>query len=187
MHRRRPLRASLLVALLVAGCAPISVNVEYDTQVDFSGYRSWSWLPEPEATGDPRADSPLLHQRIRRAIEAQLESQGYAVAADPQIRVGYHLSIEENLNVRTVNSPYGYRYSDGRSTEIRREPRTYVTTYERGALVIDIIDTHRDALVWRGVGERRLRREPTTEQMTKSVRQAVAEILASFPPGERSP
>ncbi len=172
------------MALLVAGCAPISVSVEYDTRVDFSGYRSWGWLPEPGATGNPRADSPLLHQRIRQAIEAQLESQGYAAAADPQIRVGYHVSTEKKLNVRTVDSYYGYRHSSGRSTEVRGEATTYVTEYKRGTLVIDIVDASRDVLVWRGIGERRLRSEPTPEQMNQSVRQAVAEILERFPPGE---
>ena len=180
----RPSRASigafLLAALYLAGCAPISVSVDYDPQVDFSGYRSWGWLPEPTATGNPRVDDPMLHQRIRWAIEAQLESRGFVAAADPQMRVGYHLSTERKLYVRTVNSPYAYRYTDGRTTEIRGEATTYVNEYERGMLVIDIVDTVHDALVWRGVGERQLRNQPTSEQVERSVRQVVAEILKRF-------
>ena len=182
--KRTSIGAFVLVALLLVGCAPISVSVDYDTQVDFSGYRSWGWLPEPDATGSPRADSPLLHQRIRQAIEAQLASQGYVVAADPQLRVGYHVSTETKLDVRTVNSHYGYGHWNGRNVDIRGEATTYVNEYERGRLVIDVVDTLRNALVWRGVGERRLRSEPTSDQVTQSVRQAVAEILERFPPGE---
>ena len=72
--------------LLIAGCAPISVNVDYDPKADFSGYRSWGWLSEPAATGNTRADDPALHRRIRAAIEAQLVSQGYVSADDPQLR-----------------------------------------------------------------------------------------------------
>ena len=176
----------LLVVVLLGSCAPISVTVDYDDRVDFSGFRTWGWQPEPQATGNPRVDNPLLHQRVRRAIEAQLESQGFVPAADPQMRVGYHLSIARKLNVRTVNSPYGVRHTDGRNTVIRAETSTYVTEYERGTLVVDIVDAARNALVWRGAGARRLRSEPTSEQMEQSVRQAVAEILTDFPPGERN-
>jgi hypothetical protein len=173
----------VLVALLLAGCAPISVSVDYDPQVDFSRYRTWGWLPDPAATGDARADDRELHRHIRAAIEAQLESQGFVAASNPQMRVGYHVSTQETVNVRNVSSPYGYAHWDGRDAEIRAETTTYVNTYERGRLVIDIVDTARDALVWRGVGERTLRREPTPDQMKQSVRQAVTEILAGFPPG----
>ncbi len=174
----------VFAVLFLAGCAPISVSVDYDTQADFSGYRSLGWLPEPQATGNPRVDSPLLQQRIRQAIETQLGSQGYVDAANPQMRVGYHLSIETRLDVRTVDSYYGYGHWSGRNVDIRGEATTYVNEYERGRLVIDVVDTLRNALVWRGVGERRLRSEPTSDQVTQSVRQAVAEILERFPPGE---
>ncbi len=95
--------ASLVV--LPSGCAPLSVHVDYDTQADFSGLRTFGWLPEPRATGVPRADNPLLHQRIREAIEAQLTAQGFVADDDPQFRVGYHLSTQQKLDVRGLLIP----------------------------------------------------------------------------------
>ena len=182
-HSRRSVRAGALLALLMAGCAPVSVQVDYDPKVDFSGYRSWGWLAEPETTGNAGADDPALHRLIRAAIEAQLESQGYVTARDPQLRFGYHVSTQERVDVRTVSSPYPPAHWDGGNAELRVDTETYVRESERGRLVIDVVDTSRNALVWRGVGERTLRREPTADQLEQTVRKTVAEILGRFPPG----
>ena len=99
------------------------------------------------------------------------------------MRIGYQVSIDRKLQVRSVDSPYPYRHTDGRTTEIRGESTTYINEYERGTLVIDIVDAARDELVWRGVGERLLRKEPTAEQMEQGIRQGVSLILGLFPPG----
>ena len=174
---------SLLALALLTACAPISVSVDYDQETDFAAYRSFGWLPAPAATGQSRADDPALHEMLRSAIEAQLTSQGLARADAPQLLVGYHVAVDQRLRVRHVSSPYAHRVPQGeRSTEIRTESEAVVTEYEQGTLVIDVVDRARNALVWRGVGERRLRRHPTSEQMRKGVDQAVAEILGRFPP-----
>ena len=166
--------------MLTAACATIDVNVDYDTSAEFSSYRSYGLLPEPPATGNLRADSPLLHQRIRMAIGRQLELQGYVAAADPQILVGYYVSTRQRLGEHTVSS-YGYgHWRRGRSAMTATEVREY----EQGTLVIDIVDAARNTLVWRGAGEARLRNDPTPEQTSQRVHEAVAEILGRFPPGQ---
>jgi hypothetical protein len=178
-HRIAP---ALLAFLLGTACATINVNVDYDDTTDFGSFRTFALLPEPPATGNLRADNPLLHNRIRTAIGEQLKLQGYVRTGDPQMRVGYHVSTQQRLDVRTVDSVYGYgHWRYGRpggalqTTEVRQ--------YEQGALVIDIVDAARNTLVWRGVGEARLRTDPTPEQMSQRVREAVAAILKRFPPG----
>ena len=180
--RSRFIALGLFTAVLTAACATIDVNVDYDASAEFSSYRSYGLLPEPPATGNLRADSPLLHQRIRMAIGKQLELQGYVAAADPQMLVGYHVSTRQKLDVRTVNS-HGYshwRRGRGRSVMTTTE----VSEYEQGTLVIDIVDAARNTLVWRGAGEARLRSDPKPEQTSQRVREAVAEILGRFPPGQ---
>lgn len=177
MTRCIPLWLSL--ALSTLACATIDVSVDYDAQTDFSGYRTYGLLPDPPATGNYRADNPLLQQRIRGAIGDRLELQGFASAPDPQIQIGYHASISQKLDVRTVNASYGYghwRHPGG-------IPTTEVREYEEGALVIDVVDARRNTLVWRGVGRLRLRGAPTPEQTSQRVREVVAEILGRFPPG----
>jgi hypothetical protein len=172
----------LLAALVSSACATVAVNVDYDTERDFDVYRSFRLLPDPPATGNVRADNPLLQQRIRAALAAQLELQGFEASATPQMLVGYHASTTQKLDVRTVDSRYGYgHWRRGGSLGVETEVREY----EEGTLVVDIVDAKRDTLVWRGIGRLRLRSNPSPEQVTERVRVVVGEILSRFPPEGR--
>lgn len=176
-----------LVLLLLAGaalaCAPVSVSVDYDPGQDFSGYHTFTWLPRPQPeTGDYRIDNPLLDQRIRAAVERSLAEHGYRKVEDrtPDFYVAYHLQIEQKLDIRTVDRGYysywGYYVP---------WPETQVTQYDEGSLVIDVADTKRKELVWRGVGVGRVQRDQTPEESTRRVNEAVDAILAKFPPQPR--
>jgi hypothetical protein len=161
----------------------VDVNVDYDTERDFSAYRSFGLLPDPPATGNVRADSPLLQKRIREALSAQLTLQGYETSETPQLLVGYHASTTQKLDIRTVDSRYGYgHWRHGGTLGVETEVREY----EEGALVIDIVDAKRNALLWRGIGRLRLRKNPNPEQVSERVRVVVAEILTRFPPTSES-
>ncbi|MGH0032707.1 MAG: DUF4136 domain-containing protein [Myxococcota bacterium] len=177
-------RRALVVAALafgLAACATIDVSSDYDAEADFARLRSFALLPDPPASGNPRADNPLIHRRVRRAIADELERRGYAPSDTPDMKIGYHVSTEQRLDVRTVDSYYGYGWRYGvaglpvTTTEVRQ--------YEQGALIIDVVDAKTDTLVWRGVGEARLRSDPSPEQITERVNLAVQQILAEFPPG----
>jgi hypothetical protein len=51
---------AIALALLTA-CSTVRVSVDYDPEEDFTTYSSYAWLPQtPEATGHPRADSPMV-------------------------------------------------------------------------------------------------------------------------------
>ena len=68
-----------LLALVLAGCAPaISVSHDFDPGADFSGYRTWSWLPQPvPEVIDPRVHNDLVDQRVRVVVERALAAKGY--------------------------------------------------------------------------------------------------------------
>jgi hypothetical protein len=177
---RRLAAPALLALLLAPACASVRVSVDYAEQEDFSTYRTFTWLPRPqERTGDYRIDNPLLDERIRSAVERNLAAKGYQQVVDraPDFYVAYHLRIEEKIDVYTVNRGYvdywGYYVA---------VPETRVRQYDEGSLVIDIADARKKQLTWRGVAVGRVREDPTPEQTTKRVDEAVSEILERFPP-----
>ena len=172
-----------LLMVTVYGCASVKVTTDYDPSASFSAYKSYAWLPKPiEKTGDIRVDNPLLHTRVRDAVEAELALKGYEkLAGDkPDFYIGYHLSLTTQLDVTRMNDYYGYGV--GRRWGPAGVPQTVVTEYEVGALVLDVVDAKRETLVWRGSGQRRVKESPTPEETTQRVREAVAEILKRFPP-----
>jgi hypothetical protein len=172
-----------VAASIAVGCRTVSVSADWDQNHDFSGYRTFGWLhaQQPE-TGDFRIDNPLVDKRIREAIDKTLQARGYEKVGDTgaDFLVGYHLDVEKRLDVQTMNTYYGYG-RHGRWGGVGY-PQTYVNEYEQGSLVIDVADTSRRELVWRGTGTRRVSQSSSPEKSSQVTDKAVAEILARFPP-----
>lgn len=172
----------LLATLAAVACSTIRVSDDYDPSANFAAYKTYAWLPEPPSpTGRPRLDSPLVQERIRKSIDQSLAAKGFRQATEsPDFLVRYDLIAERRVDVttydRTYYSGYGYRMA---------LPVTDVRQYDEGSLIIDVIDTREKKVVWRGIGQRRLRSETATLDPVKDqerIDEAVNAVLASFPP-----
>jgi hypothetical protein len=178
---RHRLLLALLAAVAALACSTLKVSDDYDPAIDFAKYHTYAWLAEaPTPTGSPRLDSPLLHDRIRKAIDQSLEAKGYQRTEHPDFLVRFDLTSQRKLDVSTYNSGfyrgYGYWVSI---------PQTEVREYEEGSLIVDILDEPQKKVVWRGIGQRRLRGEgaPTDpEELQKRADEVADAVLATFPP-----
>jgi len=179
---------TVVLAVVMVACSTVRTNYDFDSSVDFGGWRTYAWYPvEEPPTGNPRIDNPLVHERIEAAIGNTLVLRGYTEAGDgePDFYVNYHLSTEQKLDVQTMDRGYGvgrgrawrgYGWGGVGWTETR------VEQYDEGALIIDFLDFSSRKLSWRGSGRRRLARDPSPEKITERVNAAVAEIIEQFPP-----
>ena len=74
-----------VLAILVAGCSspakkaqavfdsPIIVDVQYDDELDFNQYKTWTWLPGAGAlTGRERLDDPRFESGVKATISGRL-------------------------------------------------------------------------------------------------------------------
>ncbi len=177
-----------VLALAASGCVGFAVNSDFDPHADFSGYRSWYWLP-PSPTGDPRIDNDLVAGRIRRAVERSLAARGYAKTStgEGSFGVGYHGFIQAKVDIQTIDRYYGYgpgwgRYGAGYGGVATE---TYVDQYDEGTLIIDIVDRSSQKLVWRGSTSARIRESDTPAERDERTQAAVDAILAEFPPQEK--
>lgn len=80
MTSRRNLLA-LLAGLTTLGCAAAGVNSDYDHDVSFAAYRTYSWVDSTGVKG-ARRDGPFFERRLRRAVERALTQRGFAPADD---------------------------------------------------------------------------------------------------------
>ncbi len=179
-------RLRTLLTLALCACASgWTVHTDHDPAADFSTYERFSWLPRPvEMTGEPRVDNPLLHTRVRFAVEQELASKGYKkiLEGTPDFYIGYHLSLTTKLDARTTDAHYGY--GPGGPWGRMGTPETRYFEYEEGTLILDVVDARLEKLVWRGSGQQRIGEPSTTpEESERRVREAVAEVLKYFPPG----
>lgn len=162
-----------------AGLPKVQSHSYYDDATDFSK-RRYAWLDaRPTTEGETRAQDPRVHEAIRVAIDSVLAAKGFLLSppAQADFLVTYHLAVREALATTTINREY---YGDDWDFT---EPRTRVTRYEKGRLVIDVSDAGSRRVVWRGDGQARLQEPPPPPDVARrNAYYAVTEILAEFPP-----
>ena len=172
----------LLTVSVVGACAGITVTHEADPEANFAAYGTYDWMPAESRRVDLRARDPMVEQRIRDAIEAQLSSKGLRKvdSGDADILIGYLLVLEDGVDSQTmyVRSDPDWRYRTyGPATTATR-----TTAFTVGTLVIDVFDVEEKALVWRGGGEGQVDQSQDPEKRRARINEAVKKILEEFPP-----
>ncbi|QIZ77161.1 DUF4136 domain-containing protein [Ferrimonas lipolytica] len=179
----------LLISLAFAlgGCANISTETDYNTEVDFNGYQSWAWVT-PTATASSAAyqQNGLQDQRIRAAVANQLGQQGLQQVELEQadLLVNYLTSVEKKVDIDTFYSDFGYHpyYYGNRRFHSSYTTETRVREYKEGTLVVDLIDAKSRQLIWRGSGTDTIKKGLTPAERTVAVQEAVLAILGQYPP-----
>ena len=99
----------LLVA--VSGCSSLSVNYDYDQNVDWNKFKTYGWMDvtaRPSDPSSPLQNTPLLEQRIHNSVDYEMEQRGIIMGDNPDLLVVYHVGTQEKIQV----TDWGYRYSD---------------------------------------------------------------------------
>ena len=167
----------ITLCLLVAGCATgIPVEMDYDPGQDFSDFQRYAWHDQV------RAPNQLVETRIRGAIDDSLAARGYVkveLSDAPDFRVSFTAVAEQALDFSSTSASMGYRR---RGWGVGVGTSTRVREYTRGSLVVDVIDSSGENLLWRGGSARKLLQERTPEEKDQDVREIVTAILQEFPP-----
>ena len=176
------LRAVLGLGLaMLLACSGIRVHEDYDPAADFSRYRTWYWLP-PSPSEARRVDDDLVEVRVRASVARVLGYRGYLEAPNGEgdFGVGYHAAIEGRVDVRSVDHYYGYGRRWGPYAGMASEAA--VRQYEEGTLILDVVDSRAQSLVWRGSAQARVRENVEPRERAHRIEEAVERILARFPP-----
>jgi len=171
----RSLLLSLFGAALLATCVPMTVQHDYDPDVDFSRYRTFTWMPVPEnaETVKTNLSGPFLEKRIRKSVVEGLAEKGYARTDDgPDFLVAYYLNYKRKTDVNVYAHGYGYW-----------GPRTLdVNEYKEGTLILDFVDPDTQELIWRGWSISALQSGHSPREEQEIINMAVRQILKRFPP-----
>lgn len=167
--RGRAINATtLLIAVGLFGCSePITVSTDYDKGADFASFKTYEWAPRKG--GEPETQS-LTDQRIRNAVDAELQEKGMTKAASIEsadVLMGYHLTAQNKVQVYD----YGYGWGWGRNID--------VSSYTEGTLFVDMIDPEAQQLVWRGIASAAVSQHSNDESL---VNRAVDQMFWDYPP-----
>jgi Domain of unknown function (DUF4136) len=174
-----------LAMLVAAGARADKVSADYDHRVNFSKYKTFMWVREPE----PK--DPFLKERIMRSVDIELRARGLRPAAEgADLAVGANFVTEEKHSWETYYSGpgwgpgwgwgwgpgwgWGYGWGDGWAETTER-------TYEVGTLTVELFDANSRKAVWQGVGTDTVSSKP--QKRTKEVEKQIAKMFRKFPPG----
>lgn len=168
-----------LAALAIAGCATMNVSSHIERNVNFADYVTYDWgAPDKLPVGDPRLDNnPFFNDYLQGAIEKKLQAKGFerAVTGTPDLLVHYHASVNQKLDVYEVDSRYGYCYGNCQAQ---------VVDFEQGTLVIDLVDTKTNKVVWRGWAQDAMNGIIDNQQrLEKQVDEGVTKMMLLLPRG----
>jgi len=171
-----------LGALALCGCASIKTGTDVDAATDFSRYRTASWMldsilvaPESETI------SPLMNDRIRNAVAAQLARRGIQVIED---EARADLIIAAVIGAREKIDP-SYYPGFHAANPVWCGPRCYdisfsTRTYTEGTLSIDLFDRRAGHPVWHGWAKKTITKADRDDPK-QSVERALEQLFEGFP------
>ncbi|OCB69379.1 hypothetical protein B0A79_21215 [Flavobacterium piscis] len=186
--KRKNLRIIPMLLLgLFYSCSPsVKVTTDYDHAANFSEYKTFAFY-------DLKAQEGQINQlnvdRITKAIRSELISKGFTeTSADPDLKVNA-VTILKNKTQVTANSdfygyggmyrPYGYWGGGAMMGGANTTFNTY--DYVDGSLIIDIVSSKTQKLIWQGVGNAQIDSKP--DNPDEFVASSIKKILEGFPPG----
>lgn len=168
----------LLVFLfsLFISCASISVNADYDKNVDFAPYKTFAFYKN----GIDKVEiSDLDKRRILKSIDNALTAKGITKSDTPDLLVNFFTKEREQVDVNQFNMGWGYGWGWGWNPWMWGG-NTTVSTYTEGTLYIDIIDAKKKELIWQGEGKGVLTKN--THKKEEKINEFVTKILEQYPP-----
>ena len=173
----------LCLTIVTGACSPIrSISYDYNRAVDFSGLRTYNWIPIPTETQEKEA---LMLERIKKAVNSHLEAKGFRITrGESDFLVATNFGQVEKLRVYDWGYPYyrSHRRDDYYDYGPYYGGRVSSFYYREGALVLDFIDTGSKKVIWKGVATVYLSKDLTPEKIDNIVDGAVERLLLNFPP-----
>jgi len=170
-----------LFFLLIFSCSEkLYVTSDQEKDIDFTQYKSFAWADGQEKPGksNPMFDNELNRKRIMEAVEVEMKALGFEKSdAAPDLMIDFHIVIDQKVSSLTHNDyPYDVKYWSGYEVE------TY--TFNRGSIVIHMIDNKKELLVWQGIGSKTLDDVPPKD-VEEKIKKGVKAILAKYPTAKK--
>ncbi len=166
------------VALLVGACSGISTTTDYDPQVDFSAFSTYSWI---DSQGD--VDN-ITSSRIRQSVDAAMVARGFSESgSNADLAISYQVSSAERRSFNTVNAGWGGGYGWGGWGMGMGTSTTTENVWQEGSLILGIFDAGTKNLVWTGTATTDIDGSRSPQDRQELIDSAVNKMMGAFPPG----
>ena len=190
-------RWSLVAALMVAvtGAHAIAQKVEIKTNkdetADFSAVRTYAWLPPapvvqntaPDSLRNPTLSQEALGPAITAAVDRELTARGLVQAAPDvaDVHVAYFAALGMGFSQTYLGEYYGYITGWGAPVALGAAPSTSTTIYEKGTVLVDVVNRSAKRVIWRGTAVTRIEHEHTLDKRVARINDGVERMFRDFP------
>jgi hypothetical protein len=166
-----------VLALILSGCSTYSkIYSDYDRSVDFTKYKTFSWLPDKADTTNTPYNNEIIRNNIRNYFGQCMSDRGYSFDTEnPDMLMQLVITNTKKERV-TTTYPYNYYYRPYYYGSYYYHPysfgyyyryyptyggygnwggysSTQKTEYINGAITLNFIDRKTNKLVWTGTAE----------------------------------
>lgn len=164
----------LAASLGLSSCSPFKVRSDYAQTANFTSYKTYKLRIDDLKLNDIDKD------RVLNELSRQLQTKGLQSGENPDLIVNVKANHKKITDITTSNPGGMWGWGGGFGWGIGMN-RTWSSNYNEGAIIIDLIDSKTNKLVWQGIGSGISVDRPQAKQ--KQIPQIVAEIMANYPPG----
>ena len=190
-------RWSLTAAMMcaISGAHPVAQKVEIKTNkdetADFSSVRTYAWLPPapvvqntaPDSLRNPTLSQEALGPAITAAVDRELAARGL-VKAPPEtadVHVTYFAALGMGFSQTYLGEYYGYITGWGAPVALGAAPSTSTTIYEKGTVLVDVVNRSAKRVIWRGTAVTRIEHEHTLDKRVARINDGVERMFRDFP------
>jgi len=175
-----------LAWLLLGASAVLAQDVRYNfaQDVNFSQFKTYKWVSIKNAD---QVDA-ITAKQLTDAIDAELAKKGLTKteADTADLYLGYQTAIgtEKELNAYSTGWGYGPGWGGGWYGGGMGMGSTTVatSTIYTGQLDLDMYDSAKKELVWRGVASKTLDPKAKPDKRLKNIQKSIAKLLKNYPP-----
>jgi len=183
---------AIVATIFISGCSTLEVQVDYDSDYDFSSLSSFSVIYTKK--NDER---DFTRARIGKLLNGYMQNKGYKSVdkSEADFYITVHLDIQKKSQVETNYETMGIRPAYyphvrfnryiGTSAIIGMEPDVRVTTstheYEESRIILEVLDVKKNAVVWQGIAEDELFAESSPEKKSAYINKIIAKLFKDFP------
>jgi Domain of unknown function (DUF4136) len=165
-------------------CTSIDVQTDFDRSADFSKFHTFAFAARTDIDRSGSPDNSLMRKRMESILARELESKGLqqvGIDQNPDLLVDYWVGIEGKQEVQKFGAVAGPRARRWGGASDR------VTTYDykEGTLVVDLVETRKDELVWRATMVADLK--DSTRDNIELGNKAITKAFKDYPPSNSAP
>lgn len=175
----------VLLTLFISSCSSLKTDYNYDTQADFSKYKTVAWVDMKGLLTSYHL-SGVMDERVRKGIQDAFTKKGltFVEGNNSDLIINYLIKTNRDMDVKSFDVSFGYHPYAGGGIHNTYNTMTFTSTreYESGALIVDLVDRKTNKLLWRALASKGFAERTTQFDKLEAFHKTLKKFMKMYPP-----